>query len=423
MSDELTVKMGEVVTNVTKANEDGWLQGELRGKRGIFPATFAKDIPVYLMGDNMREPRSIRKPKNVVQTRKCEVAYAYNAQNEDELELVVGETLEILREIEDGWWMGRKNGKMGAFPSNFVKEIFVSPKGLPKLSETVFNKEICDHVISRVSLQGVEHCQVMFDYKATAADELELKKGDVVAILNKETEDDGWWEGELNGRHGFFPDNFVMILPPKDILQKQLQWIKMIKQIQKVHVTENSANIGLAHMIFDGSITICFFFTDDKPEKKDLRSNPPTKIKLPIIKPSPPPVKEKPHKLLPKKIASCFQPPRSTIVPISQKQPEEEAVDQFDGMDVQTEKLTHPTANRAKPPQRRPPTNLSATLQVSSILDKLYRCKNIPLILSPFLTRDMQELAYFAPVCFSLVTTRKENAEVVVRGNCNFPTN
>lgn len=45
--------------------------------------------------------------------------------------------------------------------------------------------EICDHVICRVSLQGVEYCQVMFDYKATAADELELKKGDVVAILNK----------------------------------------------------------------------------------------------------------------------------------------------------------------------------------------------------------------------------------------------
>lgn len=36
-----------------------------------------------------------------------------------------------------------------------------------------------------LSLQGVEYCQVMFDYKAKAADELEMKKGDVVAILNK----------------------------------------------------------------------------------------------------------------------------------------------------------------------------------------------------------------------------------------------
>lgn len=31
--------------------------------------------------------------------------------------------------------------------------------------------------------------------------------------LLKVCDDDGWWEGELNGRRGFFPDNFVMIIP------------------------------------------------------------------------------------------------------------------------------------------------------------------------------------------------------------------
>lgn len=42
MSDELTVKMGDVVKNVTKASEEGWLMGELDGKRGIFPSNFVK---------------------------------------------------------------------------------------------------------------------------------------------------------------------------------------------------------------------------------------------------------------------------------------------------------------------------------------------------------------------------------------------
>lgn len=37
------------------------------------------------------------KPK--VQTRKCEVAFPYTPLNEDELALVVGETIEILREV------------------------------------------------------------------------------------------------------------------------------------------------------------------------------------------------------------------------------------------------------------------------------------------------------------------------------------
>ncbi|MEQ2268516.1 hypothetical protein XENORESO_002175 [Xenotaenia resolanae] len=99
MGDELTVRIGDRVKNVTKASEEGWLQGELLGKRGIFPGNFVKEIPVYLIGDNKREPRSIRKTTKVTQTRKCEVAFAYSPQNEDELELVVGETLEILREV------------------------------------------------------------------------------------------------------------------------------------------------------------------------------------------------------------------------------------------------------------------------------------------------------------------------------------
>lgn len=44
--------------------------------------------------------------------------------------------------------------------------------------------------------------------------------------------------------------------------------------------------------------------------------------------------------------------------------PEAKEVDAFDGVDLQTEKLTHPTANRAKPPQRRPPSALITAIQV-----------------------------------------------------------
>uniref|UniRef100_A0A3Q2D8H3 Osteoclast-stimulating factor 1 n=1 Tax=Cyprinodon variegatus TaxID=28743 RepID=A0A3Q2D8H3_CYPVA len=346
MGDELTVKIGDVVKNVTKATDEGWLQGELQGKRGIFPSNFVKEIPVYLMGDSKREPRSIRKTKKGVQTRKCEVAFPYSPQNEDELELVVGEILEIIREIEDGWWMGLKQGKVGAFPSNFVKEIFVSPKDAkqnegkarPKLSDAMFTKEISQRAsVRNKTRNSVEYCQVMFDYKAKAADELEMKKGDVVAILNKETEDEGWWEGELKGRRGFFPDNFVMVLPPTDSLQ--------YGRTSQPPARGNSIK-----------------GPEEKPEHKDLRSNPPTKVKLPTIKPTPPPVKEKPNKLVP--IST-----NGDAAPTSPK-PQAKEGDQFDGMDVQTEKLSHPTANRAKPPQRRPPTALSTTVHTQSATDE-----------------------------------------------------
>lgn len=42
MGDEITVRAGDVVKNVSVSNEEGWLEGELRGKRGIFPANFVK---------------------------------------------------------------------------------------------------------------------------------------------------------------------------------------------------------------------------------------------------------------------------------------------------------------------------------------------------------------------------------------------
>lgn len=48
--------------------------------------------------------------------------------------------------------------------------------------------------------------------------------------------------------------------------------------------------------------------------------------------------------------------------------PEAKEVDTFDGVDLQTERLTHPTANRAKPPQRRPPSALITANQVFNLI-------------------------------------------------------
>ena len=47
----------------------------------------------------------------------------------------------------------------------------------------------------------------VFDYEAENDDELTLAEGDIVNITSQE--DEGWWEGELNGKKGWFPSNFV----------------------------------------------------------------------------------------------------------------------------------------------------------------------------------------------------------------------
>lgn len=52
----------------------------------------------------------------------------------------------------------------------------------------------------------------MFPYTALNEDELTLVEGQVVTILSKDVEDKGWWKGEVDGKIGVFPDNFVKII-------------------------------------------------------------------------------------------------------------------------------------------------------------------------------------------------------------------
>ncbi|KAJ8340838.1 hypothetical protein SKAU_G00331290 [Synaphobranchus kaupii] len=356
MKDELEVHVGDVVKKVTKAPEEGWLQGELKGKRGIFPSNFVKEVPVYLIGDSKREPRSVRTSRTAKQqTRKCEVVFAYSRQNADELELVAGDTVEIVREIEDGWWMGSKNGEVGAFPSNFVKEIYITPKDegkiRPKLSEALFNKEIkqTQRASVRNKITDVQECcQVMFDYTGLVDDELTMKKGDLVKIISKETEDEGWWEGEVNGRRGLLPrqlchgDSDGRTAGRTGF--KSGNW----SQAPARHDTQPTAAKGETTAMETKQEPSA---PDQKEEidSKDLRSDPPNKVMLPgLRKAPPPPVKDKPHKFVPNKANGEL--PKQTET--------EKDSEQLDVVEVSSEKLTHPTANRAKPPGRRPPSTL-----------------------------------------------------------------
>ncbi|XP_071663222.1 CD2-associated protein isoform X3 [Patagioenas fasciata] len=61
--------------------------------------------------------------------RQCKVLFEYVPQNEDELELKLGDVIDITEEVEEGWWSGTLNGKSGLFPSNFVKELELTEDG------------------------------------------------------------------------------------------------------------------------------------------------------------------------------------------------------------------------------------------------------------------------------------------------------
>ncbi|XP_065533400.1 SH3 domain-containing kinase-binding protein 1 isoform X2 [Lathamus discolor] len=220
--------------------------------------------------------------------RRCQVAFSYMPQNEDELELKVGDIIEVVGEVEEGWWEGILNGKTGMFPSNFIKELSdsedagIEEQVKPSLKDTAGSEsdggDSCSTkseganggtTIQPKKVKGVgfgdifkdkpiklrprsievendflpvdksvgkklppatatqeptkievdsrtktkEYCKVIFPYEAQNDDELTIREGDVVTLISKDCVDVGWWEGELNGRRGVFPDNFVKLLP------------------------------------------------------------------------------------------------------------------------------------------------------------------------------------------------------------------
>ncbi|KAB0385626.1 hypothetical protein FD755_000582 [Muntiacus reevesi] len=228
--DELSLAPGDVIRQACKGPARGWMRGELGGRCGLFPESLVQEIPetLHCSGETPR-PRCARRRGRSVKflgpRRWCKANFNYTPEQADELQLQAGEIVEVIKEIEDGWWLGKKNGQLGAFPSNFVElldsgppslgnpdipSIILGPQRPQKLSSLTYDSP--PDYLQTVSYP--ETYRVLFDYHPEAPDELALRRGDEVKVLRKVTEDKGWWEGESQGRRGLFPDNFVLPPPP-----------------------------------------------------------------------------------------------------------------------------------------------------------------------------------------------------------------
>lgn len=61
-----------------------------------------------------------------------------------------------------------------------------------------------------VFLFAVIYVRALYDYEGQADEELSFSEGAVIRLLSRDTQtDDGFWEGELNGRVGVFPSVLV----------------------------------------------------------------------------------------------------------------------------------------------------------------------------------------------------------------------
>uniref|UniRef100_A0A8C5M934 F-BAR and double SH3 domains protein 2 n=1 Tax=Leptobrachium leishanense TaxID=445787 RepID=A0A8C5M934_9ANUR len=151
----------------------------------------------------------------------CKVIYSYKASQPDELTIEEHEMLEV---IEDGdmedWVKARnKSGHVGYVPekylqfptSNSLLSMLQSLAALDSRSHTSSNSNDAETVSGSMNGDAnVCFVKALYDYDGQTEDELSFPEGAIIRILNKENQDDdGFWEGEFNGRVGVFPSVLV----------------------------------------------------------------------------------------------------------------------------------------------------------------------------------------------------------------------
>ncbi|KAI8600409.1 hypothetical protein EDD21DRAFT_377295 [Dissophora ornata] len=150
--------------------------------------------------------------------------HGYDAEKEDELSLEIGDVISVSDMSDPGWWVGErvKDGKAGWFPSNFVDpyEEPTEAAAAPTDSHAEPSEGAAPAAAAEESAppapknEGPMLARVEYDYEAKEPGELSLEAGRVVTVLD--SSDAAWWKGDLNGKIGTFPSNYVKLIEKKE---------------------------------------------------------------------------------------------------------------------------------------------------------------------------------------------------------------
>uniref|UniRef100_A0A674MFJ3 Neutrophil cytosolic factor 1 n=1 Tax=Takifugu rubripes TaxID=31033 RepID=A0A674MFJ3_TAKRU len=109
---EINLHAGDQVEIVEK-NQNGWWFCQCDSKRGWVPASYLEPLD----GPEESEEAEPDYGGELYITIK-----AYKAEQEDEITLDLGESIEVIHKLLDGWWVVRKGEQMGYFPSMFLQK-------------------------------------------------------------------------------------------------------------------------------------------------------------------------------------------------------------------------------------------------------------------------------------------------------------
>ncbi|KAG0178868.1 hypothetical protein DFQ29_002903 [Apophysomyces sp. BC1021] len=154
-------------------------------------------------------------PKKSTHSVTATAHHSYEAQREDELSFATGEIIHVTDRNDADWWFGKKedgtnlpvDGKLAEKLTEKAKES-VEETTTTTVSSGEQAAEIADeNEKDTPPQQPIGMARVMKDYAMQDAGELTLHTGGIITVY--ETLEDGWSRGELNGKTGRFPTEYV----------------------------------------------------------------------------------------------------------------------------------------------------------------------------------------------------------------------
>ncbi|NXR37092.1 DNMBP protein, partial [Zosterops hypoxanthus] len=187
VSEELPLFVGDVI-EVLAVVDEFWLFGKKEGVTGQFPSSFVEpvDIPPLKQGEKL-----------FVCTND------FTSQEPGSLSLQRGDLVILGGSLASSWLQGRSSwGSKGFFPSSCVRELCLS----------VQRRQLSQSTLLEVPAYSLGQARALMDLSAQLEEELDFREGDVINIVG--VPEPGWFEGELRGCRGIFPEGFVELLTP-----------------------------------------------------------------------------------------------------------------------------------------------------------------------------------------------------------------
>ncbi|AWP12598.1 putative FCH and double SH3 domains protein 1-like [Scophthalmus maximus] len=143
----------------------------------------------------------------------CRVIYSYQASQSDELSIMEGEELQVIEDGDMEDWLKVCNscGQIGYVPERYVQFLCLQAEDLAQLDSS-FSSTTSTGNKEKTGSRGI--ARALYSYQAQSAEELSFQEGALIYQIRCQhgEVDDGFWEGELNGRIGLFPSLVVELV-------------------------------------------------------------------------------------------------------------------------------------------------------------------------------------------------------------------